>query len=173
MTSILSLSPWSPGPGRLADEPVDFARDVLPILSTTAQCHGPDEKARKADLRLDLKDHALRQAGPVIVPGKSGGSEVVRRIESADSSEVMPPRKANKDLKPAQVAILKRWIDQGRWGKHWAFEPPTRPAVPVTRESAAFARNPIDHFVFARLAKAGLKPSPARPQRLLRASLST
>jgi mono/diheme cytochrome c family protein len=158
------------GPG-LADDRADFARDVLPILSNHCfQCHGPDEKARKGDLRLDLKDHALRKDEPVIVPGKSGGSEVVRRIESKDSSEVMPPKKANKDLTPAQVATLKKWIDQGApWGKHWAFEPPVRPPVPVTAASAAFARNPIDHFIYARLTKEGLKPSPgADRERLLR-----
>src|SRR4030095_6305162 len=65
-----------------AQDKVDFARDVLPILSDNCfKCHGPDEKARKADLRLDVKENALRKDGP-IVPGKSAASELVIRIES-------------------------------------------------------------------------------------------
>src|SRR5689334_19110827 len=73
---------------------VDFSRDVLPILSGNCLlCHGPDAKARKADLRLDIKESALRTEEPVIVAGKSGESELIRRIESEDPEEVMPPPK--------------------------------------------------------------------------------
>src|SRR5262252_7499169 len=86
-----------------AQDRVDFARDVLPILSDNCfKCHGPDEKARKADLRLDTKEDALRKDGP-IVPGKSSASELVSRIDSTDPEAVMPPPKSNKKLKPEQV----------------------------------------------------------------------
>jgi hypothetical protein len=138
---------------------VDFARDVLPILSENCfACHGPDEKARKGDLRLDTKDDALRTVAPVVVPGKSGESELVRRLTTDDPREVMPPPKAKKTLTPQQVATLKRWIDEGAaWGKHWAFDPPRRGNVPSTKYQIS---NPIDAFVFARLEKEGLKPSP-------------
>ena len=153
-----------------AQEKVDFARDVLPILSNHCfQCHGPDEKARKGDLRLDTKEDALRKQGAVIVPGKSAESEVVRRIESADAKEQMPPKKANKNLKPEQVAILKKWIDAGApWGTHWSFTKPVRPPVPVSRASA-WVKNPIDAFILARLEKEKLSPSPeADKERLIR-----
>src|SRR5882724_7798023 len=104
---------------------VDFNRDVLPVLSNHCfQCHGPDEAARKAKLRLDTKDGAfrVRDGVAVIVPGKSADSELYRRTSSDDASEVMPPPKVNKKLTAQQVDTLKRWIDQGAtWARHWAF----------------------------------------------------
>src|SRR5262245_42397850 len=99
-----------------------FSRDVLPILP--ADCflgHGPDAKARKADLRLDTHDGALA----VITPGKSAESELIRRITADAADERMPPPKTNRSLTPVQKETLRRWIDQGAaWGKHWAYEPP-------------------------------------------------
>ncbi|MFO0797426.1 MAG: PSD1 and planctomycete cytochrome C domain-containing protein [Gemmataceae bacterium] len=152
--SLLLLA-FAPG-SALADAPpkVDFARDVLPILSDNCfACHGPDAKARKADLRLDTKDDA--HASGSIVPGKSGESELYKRITSADPTEVMPPAKNIKQLTGQQKDVLKRWIDQGApWGRHWAFEPPVRPPVPGSG-------NPIDAFVLAKLRKEKLTPAPA------------
>ncbi|HEY1191885.1 MAG TPA: PSD1 and planctomycete cytochrome C domain-containing protein [Gemmata sp.] len=160
---LLAAAPLGP-----AQEKIDFARDVLPILSNHCfQCHGPDEKARKGDLRLDTKQDALRKTGAVIVPGKSGASEVIRRIETGERTELMPPPKANKPLKPEQVAVLKRWIDQGAaWGTHWSFTAPTRPAAPRTKHPT---KNPIDAFVRARLEQEKLAPAPeADRERLIR-----
>jgi hypothetical protein len=144
-----------------ADPPVDFAREVLPVLSEYCfACHGPDAKARKADLRLDTKEDALRTEGPVIVPGKSADSELIRRILSDDADEVMPPPKTKKKLTPKQVETLKRWVDEGaKWGRHWAFVLPKRGEVPKIKSQFP-VRNPIDAFVFARLEREGLKPSP-------------
>ena len=120
--------------GARADEPdrVDFGRDVLPILSDHCfRCHGPDAASRKADLRLDVKEQALRPEDPVIVPGRSDQSELVARITSDDPDEVMPPPKANRPLSPRQVALLRRWVDDGAtWGRHWAFEPIGTPRPP-------------------------------------------
>lgn len=140
---------------------VVFGRDVLPILSESCLlCHGPDAKVRKADLRLDVRESALRSKDPIIVAGKSGESELIRRIESDDPDEVMPPRKAGHALSVRQKQTLRRWIDQGaRWGKHWAFEPPHR-AEPPSVDGAGSPRNPVDRFVRARLREAGLQPSP-------------
>jgi mono/diheme cytochrome c family protein len=154
---------FGPGPvGARAGEPerVDFARDVLPILSDNCfQCHGPDPKTRKADLRLDTKDGALREADPIVVPGKSDESELIRRITSENRSEVMPPPRSNRKLTPAQVETLRRWVDQGaKWGIHWAFAPPRRPEPPRVRHDE-WARNAIDRFVLARLEREGLAPS--------------
>jgi hypothetical protein len=143
-----------------APEPVDFRRDILPILSDNCfRCHGPDSRTRKADLRLDVKESALRKAEPVIVPGKSGDSELVARITSTDAEEVMPPRKSGKTLTPHQIELLRRWIDQGAsWSNHWAFEPARRPEPPAFA-GRGWPRNPIDAFVLARLAAEKLAPS--------------
>jgi hypothetical protein len=147
---------------------VDFGRDVLPILSDHCfRCHGPDGRARKAGLRLDTEQGALRKTDPVIVPGKSSQSELGRRIRSADPNEVMPPPKANRKLTGQQIELLQRWIDEGaRWGKHWAFEKPLRPALPVAR-ARAWPRNAIDFFVLARLEAEDIAPSPEAPRETL------
>src|SRR6476469_2123523 len=82
---------------------IDFSQDVLPILSDNCfQCHGPDVRARKAKLRLDTQDGALRKDDPVIVSGKSAESELIHRISSSDADMVMPPVKSNKKLTPRQ-----------------------------------------------------------------------
>jgi hypothetical protein len=139
---------------------VDFRRDIQPILSENCfLCHGPDSKTRKADLRLDVKDGALRKTDPVIVPGKSGESELIARISSTDPEELMPPRKSGKSLTPHQIELLKTWIDQGAsWSKHWAFDPPRRTSPPAVKERD-WPKNAIDAFVLARLEVEKLAPS--------------
>src|SRR5262245_65667028 len=88
----------------LAAQPIDFSRDILPILSDNCfRCHGPDARARKANLRLDRAEDALRRDDPVIVRGQSDESELYLRITSSDDSEVMPPPRSNRRLTPAQV----------------------------------------------------------------------
>jgi hypothetical protein len=155
MTRSLGLLLFVAVPLRAAD--VDFARDVLPILSDNCfHCHGPDEKARKAKLRLDTKDGAfrVRDGEAVIVPGKSGDSELVRRLQSHDADEVMPPPKSNRKLTAKQIETVKAWVDQGaKWGTPWAFTPLKKPTPPSPG-------NPIDQFIRARLEREGLKPSP-------------
>jgi hypothetical protein len=147
------------GAARAADSPpaVRFSRDVLPILAENCfNCHGPDEKARKAKLRLDTREGALA----VLKPHNGAESELIRRIGATADDERMPPRKTNRTLTAAQKETLRRWIDEGAaWGKHWAYEPPVRPPSPAVRDRI-WARNPIDVFVLARLEKEGLTPSP-------------
>ncbi len=147
-------------PLQAADAP-DFNRDVRPILADHCfACHGPDEKARKADLRLDVRKDALDS----LAPGKPADSEVVRRLLSKDESEVMPPPKFGKPVTPEQVEILKRWIAAGAAYKgHWAFDKPTRPAVPAM----VGGKNPIDAFLIARLKKEGLAFSVEADKRTL------
>jgi hypothetical protein len=156
---IALLAGWAPAGG--PRPVVDFGRDILPILSDNCfRCHGPDARARKAGLRLDTPEGALRKADPVIVPGKSAASELVRRIASTSAEVVMPPPKSNRKLSPRQIELLRQWIDQGaRWGRHWALEKPGRPALPRLRDGT-WPRNAIDAFVLARLEADGLKPSP-------------
>lgn len=156
-------------PNAHAADKVDFSRDVLPILSANCfKCHGPDQNARKAKLQLDTQDGALRTKDPVIVPGKSGASELVRRIGSSKDDERMPPPSTNRKLSAQQIDTLKRWIDEGAaWGRHWAYVAPIRPAVPPVRAAKALIRNSIDNFVLARLEREGLSASPEAAKELL------
>jgi hypothetical protein len=142
---------------------VQFSRDILPVLSANCfACHGPDEKNRKAGLRLDSADAAtrtLKSGSRAIVPGKPDESELVARIFATDS-ERMPPAKSHKLLKETEKQLLKRWIAEGAaYQRHWAFVAPTRPAVPLPHK-AGWARNPVDCFVLAHLEIEGLEPAP-------------
>ena len=147
----------------LADGPlnnkVDYNRDIRPILSDNCfACHGPDARQRKADLRLDIREAVLAH-DKVLVPGKSSESELIRRLVATDN-KLMPPKKSGKSLTPAQIDLLRRWVDQGAsYAQHWAFVPPVRSALPAVRQSDWPIR-PIDYFVLARLEAAGLSPSP-------------
>ncbi|OWK38113.1 PSD1 and planctomycete cytochrome C domain-containing protein [Fimbriiglobus ruber] len=141
---------------------VDFNRDVRPVLAEACfACHGPDDKARKGDLRLDTRADAT--AAGAIVPGKPAESAVVQRLLSGDPGKIMPPPKTGKKLTAAQVETLKKWIAEGaEYRGHWAFTAPKRAPLPkLAVPPAGFRiRNPIDAFVLARLEKEGLKPSP-------------
>jgi hypothetical protein len=141
---------------------VDFNRDIRPILSESCyQCHGPDANRRKGKLRLDVKDDAFRDRGgyAALVPGKPEESDLLSRVSSTDDEDRMPPPKSGKPLSVAQVALIRRWIAQGaEWKGHWAYEPPTRPAIPADFDPT-FVSNDIDRFVLAKLRERGLKPS--------------
>ena len=150
-----------------------FNRDILPILSDNCfSCHGPDEKARKAKLRLDTKEGAFRVKDDVhvIVPGKSAKSELYRRLTSKDPDDVMPPPKSTRKLTPSQIDLIRKWIDDGAaWGQHWAFEKITPPPFPKLKKLARRAVNPVDLFIFARLEKEKMSPAPeADRERLIR-----
>ncbi len=143
---------------------VDFLRDVRPILAQHCfKCHGPDDKAREAGLRLDERDAALAPADSgqaAIVPGRADESELLRRIFSADDSELMPPPAAKKPLTAEQKETLKQWIAAGaEYRPHWAFSPPAQGPLPKVKQTA-WPRNEIDAFVLARLEAEGLQPSP-------------
>ncbi|MBX9627804.1 MAG: DUF1549 domain-containing protein, partial [Gemmataceae bacterium] len=153
-------------PARAAD-PVDYTRDIRPILADHCfTCHGPDDKSRKGGLRLDLRDDALTggdSGEPAVVPGKPDKGELLRRVTTHDESEVMPPPRQKNPLKPAQVETLRAWVAQGAaYPGHWAFDPPRRPPVPEVA-----AHNPVDAFVRARLKAAGLGMSPPAPPEVL------
>ena len=148
----------------LAQDKVSFSRDVQPILSEYCYtCHGPDSKARQADLRLDTKDGAfqIHDGIEVIKPGEPDASELIRRLISTDPDAVMPPPSTKHPLTPQQIDTLKRWVAEGAvWGKHWAFEPLSSPSVPAVPEGYGTVINPIDNFVLDRLQREGLAPSP-------------
>src|SRR5437016_8305263 len=134
--------------------PVDFNRDIRPILSNNCfQCHGPDPKVRKADLRLDTEAGAFADLDghAAIVRGQPEASELIRRITGAPSEKPMPPKKSGKKLTPRDIDLLTRWVKQGApYAKHWSYVKPVRPSLPAVKD-AAWPKNPIDRFLLARL----------------------
>lgn len=156
---------------RAADEKLQFNRDVRPILADNCfACHGPDSAARKADLRLDLRDAAIERNA--IHPGNLSKSELVKRIETNDPETAMPPPATKKVLTAQQKDVLKKWVAQGaEYEPHWSFIPPKRPAVPPIKDQA-WVRNPLDAFVLARLESLGLRPAAEADRRTLARRLS-
>ncbi|MEY3173369.1 MAG: hypothetical protein RLZZ436_1283 [Planctomycetota bacterium] len=144
-----------------AEEPLQFNRDVRPILAALCfQCHGFDQKTREAGLRLDTREGAIAEQDgrAAIRPGHPETSELLRRITSSDPEIVMPPPETKTSIAPAQQEILRRWIAEGApYQQHWAFESPVQSSVPAVR-NAAWVRNPIDAFVLQRLEQSGLQP---------------
>ncbi len=153
-----------------AEGPDVFNEQVRPILARHCfKCHGPDDKARKARLRLDVREVALRPAKSgkaAIVPGKPEQSELVRRIFAAEDA-VMPPPHAKNPLTEPDRLILRRWVADGaEYRPHWAFVPPRQVPLPPVRRTD-WPRNALDHFILARLEAAGLAPSPAADRHTL------
>ncbi len=155
-----------------AGEPLDYLRDIKPILAQHCyECHGA--RKQKSGLRLDTAAAVLRggNSGPAMVPGKSDASKLMKAVTGADDTPRMPYKKP--PLTARQIALLKGWIDQGAnapanelaetptsaKSKHWAFQAPVRPPAPAVRNQG-WARNPIDRFILARLEKEGISPSP-------------
>ncbi len=144
---------------------IDFNWHVRPVLSDNCfRCHGPDAKARKAGLRLDLPDTAYGELPEspgkhAIVPGNPDKSELIKRITAMNPDDRMPPLETHKKLTDDQIELLRAWIDRGaKYKPHWAFIPPEKSRVPKS-EFNDRAANEIDRFVFARLQREGLKPS--------------
>lgn len=149
---------------------IQFNRDIRPILSDKCfLCHGPDEKKRKADLRLDQREGALADLGgyAAVSPGKPDESELLARVLAhEDSSELMPPPDSKRgQLTTREISLLRRWIAQGApYQGHWAFEPVAHVTIPES-----WPDNPIDYFVEKRLKESGITPSgPTDSETLLR-----
>jgi hypothetical protein len=176
--STSSQSAERSGSSRPIASPV-FADDIRPILAARCyQCHGLD--VQQNGLRLDSLKSLLAgsETGPVVVPGSSEKSRLMRRLLALDRPQMPyggPPLGADK------IELIRHWIDAGAPGpdssaplpytapvKHWAYVPPVRPPLPKVKD-AAWCRNPIDRFVLARLEQEGLSPSPeADKETLLR-----
>ena len=147
-----------------AAEKVSFNRDVRPILSGTCfYCHGPDEKKREGDRRLDTRAGALADNDGVraVVPGKPDASDLMARIVSHDKDELMPPPKSKKaPLTKEQAATLRKWIEQGaEYEGHWSFLPLSANPPPAVK-GRTWPKNGIDQFVLAKLESENLAPSP-------------
>ena len=159
--------------GPAAAAPVDFGRDVLPVLKAHCfDCHGPDRQ--RGGLRLDSRPAAVAggDTGPSLVPGKPAESELLRRVGlPGDDPEAMPPR--GDRVPAAAVASLTRWIEAGAaWpadaaaATHWAYRPPQRPPLPDVADPA-WPRTAVDRFVLARLDREHLSPSPEADRAVL------
>jgi len=154
---LVLLAVLSPAAAR-ADDPVDYAQDIKPILKQRSfACHGVLQQ--KSKLRLDSGAHILKggRKGPAIKPGDAAHSLLIERITDTDDDSRMPPE--GKPLTAMEITLLKAWIDQGaRYPAndvpetdprdHWAFKKPLRPAIPKAKH-AAWSRNPVDAFLAA------------------------
>lgn len=145
-------------------EKIDFNFHVRPILSDRCfACHGPDENARNANLRLDIESNAFaklegKELFPVVA-GKPDQSEIINRILHEDSEFVMPTPESNMSLTNTEKAMLIKWVEQGaKWKNHWAFEIPKKSEFPKI-SNAEWPKNEIDYFVLNKLDYLGLQPS--------------
>ena len=162
--------------GSPASGEVDYVTQVKPILLARCySCHGALKQ--KAELRLDTAALAAKggKAGPAVVAGKAGESRLIHALTGTNGAEQMPAE--GEPLKPAEVDLIRRWIDQGAKAptdelpqadpqKHWAYQPPVRPAVPQVK-NVGWVRNPIDAFLAAEHEKRGLAPRPEADKHVL------
>jgi len=142
---------------------VSFQRDVQPILAEHCwHCHGIDSADRKAGLRLDRLEDALKggdSGTAAIVPGRPEESELIRRIITHDSDLIMPPPQQQKPVSDSQIQTLKQWILEGaEYQAHWAFSPPVKAKLPDVGVS-----HPVDAFVLDRLKRENLSPAAKAP----------
>ena len=168
----VSTSPGVVAPGLTAvakfslPEKISFNEHVQPILSENCyHCHGPDSGTRepkKAPLRLDRVADAFTPRDddqPVILKGRPADSALVKRLVTKDPDDLMPPPESHKSLKPEEIAIIERWIEQGaEYEPHWSFAAVKKPQPPAAGEG--WAANPIDRFIAEKLGKSGVSPNP-------------
>ena len=145
-----------------AEQPIDFNRDIRPIVSgVCVACHGPDEAAREAGLRLDTHEGAIEDLGgySAVVPGDASASELLARITSDDDDLRMPPPGKGRALTNEEVELLRRWINSGaEYSKHWSYVPPRRVPLPTVVQKD-WGHDAIDRFVLAKLEENQLAPS--------------
>lgn len=161
MTAVISSTVASVN---AEDRELEFNRDVRPIMAAACfTCHGFDEKSRKAELRLDEPQSALKggESGePAVVPGDSKQSLVMKRILESDSDLKMPPPTSKHQLKPEQITIIRKWIDQGaHYQNHWSFEPIKKGTVPSPQSDFPTWKSAIDLFLLSKIKESGLSPN--------------
>ncbi|MBX7207606.1 MAG: PSD1 and planctomycete cytochrome C domain-containing protein [Verrucomicrobiaceae bacterium] len=171
-TTLLLAAIAAAGPA-LAVGKIHFNRDIRPIMSDTCfHCHGPDKNARKANLRLDIREEALKPAksGDIpITPGKPEKSSIIERIFTTDEDDLMPPEKSHKELTDAQKVLFKQWVAEGaQYEAHWAYTRLERPAAPKVENATFVTRNAVDNFIAAKLMEKGVNaPSPEADRAML------
>lgn len=142
---------------------IRFAREIRPILSDKCfKCHGFDPKSRVSGVRLDTEAGAFAAlaTGRAFVAGKPALSRAYLRMIEKDPARRMPPPDSHRTLTAKQIELIRKWIVQGaKYEKHWAFTPPSRPALPKVK-NADWTKNPIDAFILEKLEAHKLLPSP-------------
>jgi hypothetical protein len=140
---------------------IDFAHDIVPILKARcAECHTNGK--HKGGLSLDTRESILRKKA--VVPGKSGRSELFKRVTSQDPDERMPPK--GQPLTAKQVELVRAWIDQGLpWEAGFTFLAPSyaaplRPRRPALSPARPGLEHPIDRILDAYYARHKVAPPP-------------
>lgn len=164
------------GTSHASDQKVEYTRDIRPILARNClTCHGPDEEAREAGLRLDVRESVLSatDSGAIaVVPGDPAASELFRRMTTDDEFLRMPPTDTGHRLSPAEIELVQRWIEQGaNYSVHWSFQPLRTPDVPDVRYQS-WPCNTIDRFILSRLEAEGIRPAEQASRRTLIRRLS-
>ncbi|HVJ87410.1 MAG TPA: PSD1 and planctomycete cytochrome C domain-containing protein [Caulifigura sp.] len=156
---LLAIALTSSRAGSAAEPAIDFAREVRPILAEFCfKCHGFDDGARQAKLRLDTAAGVAAggESGPVLKAGNPDASELIKRLVTTDEGERMPPPETGKTLKPEQIETLRRWIAGGApYSAHWSFIPPVRAARPRVKQPQSI-RTELDALILADLEREGL-----------------
>ena len=147
----------------LSAEELSFNEQILPILSDKCfHCHGPDEKHRKAKLRLDTFEGAVsknKKGRAAIVPGKPENSLLVELIHTADEDDIMPPEDTGKKLSKEEIGLLTRWVKEGaKYERHWAFTEAVKAKLPQVRQSD-WPLKDFDYFILNKLEKKDLSPA--------------
>jgi mono/diheme cytochrome c family protein len=178
LVTALSLGLLLARQGAGTAQPVDYTRQIKPILATHCYaCHGALQQ--KAGLRVDTA-RSLREGGndgPAIVPGNGGASPVIAHVTASNGARPMPPPGLGEALSAQEIRVLRTWIDQGALApaderpepdprEHWAFHAAVRPAVPVVKDPGR-VRNAVDAFLAAEWERHGLTPQPPADRRLL------
>ncbi|MEA3212843.1 MAG: hypothetical protein QOE70_5900 [Chthoniobacter sp.] len=168
-------------------KPVDFTLEVAPIFEARCvRCHNTTEKKGKFSLATAADVFTKRKGHEAaVVPGDPGASLLVELITPPRPSEDPEMPEEGDPLTAEQVALVRRWIEEGaKWPEGivirpkaraekatwWALQPLRSDLAPEVEEAPAdWTREPIDRFVFAKLAEKGLKPSPpAEPREFIR-----
>jgi hypothetical protein len=175
MMVVVSLSGGSVFGSDDVEAPISFNRSIRPILARCLPCHGPDAGTRTADLRLDLRDDAMRsrRRGAAIVPGDPMGSLLLERVRTSDPDRQMPPPGNGAPLDADEIELLRRWIESGaEYETHWAWiHPASSPSPPEVEGD--WPRRDLDRYVAARHRSLDLRPAPEADRAVLarRASL--
>ena len=176
--NIIAVSCWAVSGVAPAAEQVDYVKQIKPLLAAKCYaCHGALKQ--EGGLRLETRELMLQggDSGSVLVVGKPEQSLLLARL-TAPGEERMPPLEEGVGLRPAEIDLLRAWIQQGADapaettpadpGQHWSFQKPVRLPLPAINKPG-WSQNPIDAFLAAGHEKRGLTPvAPAARHVLLR-----